>query len=109
MADTKLVMDVAQVFDRLVSKTVVFGSSVLTLQAQRFVAYETYAAYNDLLGECSTSLKMSSTWVDTEKGIEALSSLTIAASKRESDSHKALSFSDLVVKVNSTTCKYHQS
>jgi hypothetical protein len=37
--------------------------------------------------------------MDTEKGIEALSSLTVAAANRETDSHKALSFSDLVVKV----------
>ena len=66
---------------------------------QRFLAYEAYAAYNELFGECSASIRASATWPDAEKGIEALSSLTTPAAVREADCHKALSFSDLVVKV----------
>ncbi|KAF2668519.1 hypothetical protein BT63DRAFT_456161 [Microthyrium microscopicum] len=91
MADTKLVMDITKVFERFM---------------QRFMVYEAYAAYNNLFGECSSSLRMSATWLNTEKGIEALSSLTTAAVNRESDNHKALTFADLIVKPIQRICKY---
>jgi hypothetical protein len=67
----------------------------------RFLEYEAYAAHNDVLGECSTSLKMSSAWVETEKGVEALSTLTVPFKNRDCDNRKALTFSDLIVKVRS--------
>jgi hypothetical protein len=69
------------------------------VKMQRFLVYEEYAAHSDLFTECSAALRNSNTWPDTELGIEALSSLTISMANRESDSHKALSFADLVVKV----------
>jgi hypothetical protein len=70
---------------------------------QQFLVYEEYAANNEVLGECSDTLKENATWLDTELGIEALSSLTISMVNREADSHKALTFADLVIKVCSLT------
>jgi hypothetical protein len=66
---------------------------------QQFLIYEEYAANNEVLGECSDALKENATWLDTELGIEALSSLTISMVHREADSHKALTLADLVIKV----------
>jgi hypothetical protein len=65
----------------------------------RFLVYEAYAAYNDVMEECSSALRESFRWTETEKGIEALSSLTLSAENREVDRNKALAFSDLAVKV----------
>jgi hypothetical protein len=55
--------------------------------------------------EYSASLKSSLTWSDTERGIEALSSLTIAAENREVDLKKALTLSDLLIKVSTSLPK----
>jgi hypothetical protein len=66
----------------------------------RLLVYEAYAAYTDPMGECSAALKDSRRWNETERGIEALSSLTTSAEHREVDRNKALAFSDLIVKVS---------
>jgi hypothetical protein len=91
MADTQLALDVAKIFDKFV---------------QRFLVYEAYAAYNDLMGECSAALKESFRWNETEKGIEALSTLTVSMENREMDRNKALAFADLAVKPIQRICKY---
>ena len=65
---------------------------------QRFLAYEAYAAYNDLAGESATLVKTTE-WQETEKGIEALSVLTLSSDNRVADYRKALSFADLIIKV----------
>jgi hypothetical protein len=84
MADTKLTLDMARIFDKFIP---------------RFITYEAYAAHNDLMEECSAALKSSVTWSETERGIEALSSLTIATESREADIRKGLTLSDLFIKV----------
>ena len=65
---------------------------------QRFLEYESYAAYNDLMGESIPSVKAYG-WQETEKGIEALSVLTLPSENYTADSKKALTFSDLIIKV----------
>ena len=98
MADTQLVVGVAKVFDRLVSHWDLIMHHLTAQQMQRFVSYEAYAAYNPIRGEATLS---TASWDAAERGIEALSSLTICAEKRDADRNKALSFRDLVVKVSS--------
>jgi hypothetical protein len=65
---------------------------------QRFLEYEAYAAYNNLMGESTASAKDHG-WQETEKGIEALSVLTLPAENHISENKKALTFSDLTIKV----------
>jgi hypothetical protein len=69
---------------------------------QRFLEYEAYAAYNDLMGDSATLIKTFG-WQDTEKGIEALSVLTLSSENHDADNRKALTFSDLIVKVRFAT------
>jgi hypothetical protein len=83
MADAKLVMDLAKVFDKFM---------------HRFLEYEAYAAFNNLMGESAVSIKNFG-WQETEKGVEALSVLTLPSENRAADDKKALTFSDLIVKV----------
>jgi hypothetical protein len=68
---------------------------------QRFLEYEAYAAYNDLIGDSATLIKTFG-WRETEKGIEALSVLTLPSENLDADNRKALTFSDLIIKVRFT-------
>jgi hypothetical protein len=65
---------------------------------QRFLKYEAYAACKDLMGETNSTIKANG-WKETEKGIEALSVLTLPFENHIADNKKALTFSDLVIKV----------
>jgi hypothetical protein len=71
----------------------------------RFLTYEAYAAYNDLMGDSATSIKTYG-WQQAEKGIEALSVLALPSNQRDTDQKKALSFSDLIIKPVQRICKY---
>jgi hypothetical protein len=66
----------------------------------RFLVYEAFAAHHDLLGDASASVRDSPRWVETEKGIEVLTALTLPIERREVDRNKALAFSDLVIKAS---------
>lgn len=65
----------------------------------RFLEYEAYAAYTDLIGESASSLKAFG-WDETEKGIEVLSVLTLPSDTRAADHKKGLTFADLIIKVS---------
>jgi hypothetical protein len=65
---------------------------------QRFLEYEAYAAYSNLMGENPASINASG-WQETEKGIEALSVLTLPSENHIAENKKALTFSDLTIKV----------
>src|ERR1700760_4640776 len=65
---------------------------------QRFLEYEAYAAYSNLMGENPASINASG-WRETEKGIEALSVLTLPSENHIAENKKALTFSDLTIKV----------
>jgi hypothetical protein len=71
----------------------------------RFLTYEAYVAYNDLMGDSVNSIKTYG-WRQAEKGIEVLSVLALPSNQRDTDQKKALAFSDLIIKPVQRICKY---
>ena len=67
---------------------------------RRFFAYEEYGAHWTTMSQDLTSMcKSLQGWHEYERGIEALSKIIASENNRELSSRKALSFSDLLIKV----------
>ena len=67
---------------------------------KRFFAYEEYGAYwTTMSQDLASTYKSMPTWQAYEKGIEALSKSLASENNREASSRKALTFSDLLIKV----------
>lgn len=76
---------------------------------KRFFAYEEYGAHWTTISQDLTSTyKSMPTWQAYERGIEALSKSLASEDNREA-SGKALTFSDLLIKVRLATTVFHFS
>ncbi|KAF1988659.1 hypothetical protein K402DRAFT_402830 [Aulographum hederae CBS 113979] len=90
--DTKTAADVARVFDRFL---------------KRFLAYEAFAAHNDILGrDAASTSRMIPMWYSYERGIEALSSSLTSIDHREASSKKGLTLADLLIKPIQRVTRY---
>ncbi|QDS70678.1 hypothetical protein FKW77_001305 [Venturia effusa] len=92
IVNTSIVLNVAKVFDRFMS---------------RFLAYEAYAANNEVMEEdASSTSRLIPTWPAYERGVEALASSTNSIYHHEARNRKGLTFSDLLIKPIQRICKY---
>jgi hypothetical protein len=67
---------------------------------KRFFIYEEYGAHwTTMSQDLTTMCRGLQGWPEYERGVEALSKLIASENSRESSSRKALSFSDLLIKV----------
>jgi hypothetical protein len=67
---------------------------------KRFFTYEEYGAHWTTMSQDLTLLyKGLQGWGEYERGVEALSKLVASENNRETSNRKALSFSDLLIKV----------
>lgn len=70
---------------------------------KRFFAYEEYGAHWTTMSQDLTSMcKGLQGWNEYERGVETLSKVLTSENNREANSKKALSFSDLLIKVRSS-------
>lgn len=67
---------------------------------KRFFAYEEYGAHwTTMSQDLTTMCKGLHGWQDYERGVEALQNVITSQNNRETGHKKALSFSDLLIKV----------
>ncbi|KAF2401744.1 hypothetical protein EJ06DRAFT_575053 [Trichodelitschia bisporula] len=91
-ADAGTVMKVAQVFDKFMG---------------RFLTYEAYVAHNELMDrDAASTMKVIPSWRLYERGIEVLATTTASINGREANSHKGLTFADLLIKPVQHFLKY---
>lgn len=70
-------------------------------QMKRFFTYEEYGAHWTTMSQDLTSMcKGLHGWQEYERGVEALQKVISSENNRDAGSKKALSFSDLLIKVS---------
>lgn len=70
---------------------------------KRFFTYEEYGAHwTTMSQDLTTMCKDLHGWQEYERGVEALQKIVTSVNNREAGSRKALSFSDLLIKVCSS-------
>ena len=68
---------------------------------KRFLAYEAYVAYHEIVHEeASSTLRIIPTWSTYERGVEALSGSVNALSQKDVCVRKGMTLSDLGIKVS---------
>lgn len=68
---------------------------------KRFFAYEEYGAHWTTMSQDLTSVcRTMPAWQAYERGLEALSKVLASENNRDASSRKALTFSDLLIKVS---------
>jgi hypothetical protein len=73
----------------------------------RFFAYEEYGAkYEMMVHDVAASYKSMPAWRAYEKGIETLAASVTSINNRKAQSHKGLTFGDLLIKPIQRVCKY---
>ena len=75
---------------------------------KRFLAYEAYLAYHEIIHEEAHSMsRLVPAWSAYERGVEALSASLNALEQKEALGRKGLTFSDLGIKVSIHTYYEH--
>ena len=76
-------------------------------QMKRFFTYEEYGAHwTTMSQDLTTTCKGFQGWFEYERGVETLSKLVASENNKDSTSNKALTFSDLLIKVSDVLKNY---
>lgn len=74
---------------------------------KRFLAYEAYVAYHEIVHEeANSTSRIIPTWPTYERGVEALSASVNALSQKDACARKGMTLADLGIKVSTKSIPY---